>query len=565
MGTISATGLYTPPSTAGIHTVTAALSDLSQSANATVYITNYPGTFTRDIDKLRTGLNPNETVLTPANVNMTQFGKLFSYPVDGTADASPLYVPNLNMPGTGYHNVVYVATEHDSVYAFDADGRQSTPLWHVSFINPASGITSVPPGDTGECCDISPEIGITGTPVIDPTTNTLYVVAKTKEVSGGTTTYYHRLHALDLTTGAEKFGAPVVIQATASGTGAGSSGGHVPFISLHENQRAALLLNAGVIYIAFGGHGDVSPYHGWILGYNASTLQQVMAFCTSPNDNGVRLTGGGQGSGVWQSGDGLATDATGNIYFVTGNGIFDVNTGGIDYGDSFLKISPAGTVVDYFTPFDQQYMNDQDIDLGSGGVLLLPDQAGPHQHIAITAGKNGTIYVIDRDNLGHYNASNNNQIIQSVVNIFPNGTKNTGNFKAAVFWNGNLYFSADADYVKSFSMVNGLMSAAPISQSSFILNYPGATLELSANGTSNGILWAVQRVGLDPTGGGVTGPGSLHAFDASNLANELYNSNQASGSRDTLDYTAKWSAPLVANGKVFVASVSQLTVFGLLP
>ena len=565
VGTISASGLYTPPNTAGAHTITVALSDLSQSANATAYITNYPGTFTRDIDKLRTGLNPDETVLTPANVNVTQFGKLFSYPVDGTADASPLYVPNLNIPGMGYHNVVYVATEHDSVYAFDADGRQSTPLWHLSFINPAGGITTVPPGDTGECCDISPEIGITGTPVIDPTTNTLYVVVKTKEVSGSTATYYHRLHALDLTTGAEKFGAPIVIQATASGTGAGSSGGLVPFISLHENQRAALLLNAGVIYIAFGGHGDVSPYHGWILGYNAATLQQVMAFCTSPNDNGIRVTGGGQGSGVWQSGDGLATDATGNIYFVTGNGIFDVNTGGIDYGDSFLKISPAGTVIDYFTPFDQQYMNDQDLDLGSGGVILLPDQTGPHPHIAVTAGKNGTIYVIDRDNLGHYNATNNNQIIQSVVNIFPNGTKTTGNFKAAVFWNGNLYFSADADYVKSFSMANGMISAAPISQSSFILNYPGSTLELSANGTTNGILWAVQRVGLDPNGGGVTGPGSLHAFDASNLANELYNSNQASGSRDTLDYTAKWSAPLVANGKVFVASLSQLTIFGLLP
>jgi hypothetical protein len=216
----------------------------------------------RDIDQLRTGLNPSETVLTPANVNVGQFGKLFSYAIDGTADPSPLYVANVNFAGSGIHNVVYVATEHDSVYAFDADGRQNTPLWHVSFINPANGVTTVPPNDTGECCDISPEIGITGSPVIDSTTNTVYVVAKTKEVSGNTTNYFHRLHALDLATGAEKFGGPVVIQASVPGTGAGSSHGQVPFMSLHENQRAALLLTGGVVYIAFGGHGDQSPYHG---------------------------------------------------------------------------------------------------------------------------------------------------------------------------------------------------------------------------------------------------------------------------------------------------------------
>ena len=564
-GTITATGLYTPPAAVGTHTVTVAFSDLSQPASATVYVTNYPGTFTRDIDKLRTGLNSNETVLTPANVNVSQFGKLFSYPIDGTADASPLYVANLSIPGKGSHNVVFVATEHDTVYAFDADGLQTTPLWQVSFINPAVGITTVPPNDTGECCDISPEIGITGSPVIDPATNTLYVVVKTKEVSGNTTNYFHRLHALDITTGAEKLGGPIVIQASFPGTGAGSLGGVINFLSLRQNQRAALLLNNGILYIAFGAHGDQSPYHGWILGYDATTLQRVMVYNTSPNDNGIRVTGGGQGAGVWQSGDGLATDATGNLHFVTGNGIFDVNTGGPDYGDSFLKLSPSGSVLDYFTPHDQQYMNDNDIDLGSGGVLLLPDQPGPHPHLAITAGKNGTIYLLDRDNLGHYNASNDSQIVQSIVNTFPNGTKFTGNFKAPVYWNGRLFFSADNDYVKSFSIVNGLMSTTPTSMSSFVINYPGATLGLSSNGNSNAILWAIQRVDLDPNGGGVRGPGSLHAFDATSLGAELYNSKQASGSRDALDFTAKWSAPMVANGKVYVASLTQLTVFGLLP
>ena len=485
-----------------------------------------------------------------------RFGKLFSYSIDGTADTSPLYVANVQIPGAGSHNVVYIATEHDSVYAFDADGRQSSPLWHVSFINPANGITTVPPNDTGECCDISPEIGITGSPVIDPAGKTLYVVAKTKEVSGGNVNYVHRLHALDLATGAEKLGGPVAIQATVAGTGAGSSGGKLPFLPLRQNQRAALLLNNGVVYIAFGAHGDQPPYHGWVLGYRASDLLQVMVYNTSPNSS--------QG-GIWQSGDGLATDAAGNIFFVTGNGAFDVDSGGTAYGDSFLKLSPSGTVLDYFTPHDQLRMNSEDIDLGSGGVLLLPDQSGPHPHLAITAGKNGTIYLLDRDNPGRYNPNNDNQIVQSIVNIFPNGTYTTGNFKAPVYWNGRLFFSADADLIKSFSMSNGLMSTSPTSHSGLVLNYPGATLQLSSNGSTNAILWALQRVDYDPTGNGIQGPGSLHAFDATNLGNELYNSSQASGSRDALDFTAKWSAPLVANGKVFVASESRLTVFGLLP
>jgi hypothetical protein len=290
-----------------------------------------------------------------------------------------------------------------------------------------------------------------------------------------------------------------------------------------------------------------------------------MVFCTSPNDPGARVTGGGQGSGVWQSGDGPATDAAGNIYFVTGNGQFDVNTGGIDYGDTLMKISQAGAVLDYFTPHDQQYMNDNDIDLGSGGVLLLPDQPGPHTHLAITAGKNGTIYLVDRDNMGHYNPNNDNQIVQTIVNIFPHGDKNNGNFKAPVYWNGRLYFSADADVMKSFSLTNGLMSTTPTSQTSTVMNYPGATLSVSANGNTNGVVWALQRIDLDPTGAGVRGPGILHAFDANNLGTELYNSNQAAGSRDGLDFTAKWSSPTVANGRVYVASLSQLTIYGLLP
>jgi hypothetical protein len=549
--------LYTPPSTTGTHTVTVALADLSQSATSTVYISNYPGTFTRDIDNLRTGLNANEPILTPANVNVNLFGKLASYSIEGTSDATPLYVANVNIPGKGYHNVVYVATEHDSVYAFDADGLTNTPLWSVSLINPAAGITSIPATDTdtgGNCCDLSPEVGITSTPVIDPGTGTIYVVAATKEIVGGTATYVERLHALDITTGAEKLGGPAVIQASVSGTGDGSVGGKVNLNVLRQAQRPALLLNNGVVYFGFGGHDDLAPYHGWVLGYNATNLQQVMAYNTTPN---------GGGGGIWQSGDGLAADSTGNIYFVTGNG--DFASGSSNFGDSMLKLSSSNTLLDYFTPHDQDAMAALDLDLGSGGVILLPDQSGPYPHEAISAGKNGTIYVVNRDNMGHYNPNNDNQIIQALVNTFPGGTFGTGNFKAPVYFNGSVYFSADADTIKAFKLTNGLLSTSPTSQTSLIPAYPGATLSVSANGTAAGILWAVQRIDKDESGGGTVAPGILHAYDATNLAVELYNSNQASGSRDNLDFSAKWAAPLVANGKVFVATEGRITVFGLLP
>jgi hypothetical protein len=540
-GTITAVGLYSPPVTTGIHTVTAA--DEFQSSAATVYVSNYPGTFMRDVDMLRTGLNDRETVLTPANINATHFGKLFSYAIDGVSDASPLYVPNVNIPGQGAHNVVYVATEHDSVYAFDADGSSAGPLWHVSFLGP--GVTSVPADDVASD-DISPEIGITGSPVIDPATNTLYVVAKTKEVSGGTTTYVHRLHALNATTGMEKPGGPVVIQASVPGTGVGGNGSIVPFISLRENQRPALLLTNGVVYVAFASHGDVLPYHGWVLGYRASDLQQVLAYADTAD--------GSQG-GIWQGADSLATDATGNLYVVTGNGTFDANTGGRDYGDSIMRLSASGIVLDYFTPHDQAHLNTKDLDLGAGGPTLLPDQPGPHPHVAVAAGKNGTIYVVDRDNMGGFRPADDSQIVQSLVSVFPI------NYRAPVYWNGHLYFSADLDHIKSFQVTSGLLSTAPTSQSALFVNFPGATLRPSANGTDNGILWAIERIDAPL----VPMPGVLHAFDASNLGIELYNSTQAPNNRDGLDFAAKWSAPLVANGKVFVATNSSLNAFGLLP
>jgi len=511
--------------------------------------TSYTGTFTYHNHNARTGENLNETVLTWANVNQAQFGKKFSYPLDGIAYASPLYVANVLIPGQGGHNVVYVATEHDSVYAFDADGLIPTPLWKVSFINPPA-VTTVPSADTGDCCDLTPEVGITGTPVIDQGTGTLYVVAKTKEVVGVTTTYVQRLHALDITTGAEKFGGPAVIQASVPGTGDGNDGqGNVPFNALRENQRPALLLSHGVVYIGFASHADNPPYHGWVLGYEAHTLQQVMAYNNTPN---------GSDGGIWQSGGGLAADSAGNIFFVTGNGTFDANTGGVDYGDSIEKISAGGLVLDYFTPHDQVALSAADLDLGSGAALLLPDQAGPHPHLLVTAGKGGTIYLIDRDNMGHFNPTDDSQIVQSLPNIFPNpgGSNTLGNFSVAVYFNGFVYFSPVAGTIQAFQLSNGLLSTAPTSQSVATYAFPGGMLAISANGTTNGILWAVQRVGA-------TTPGVLHAFKATDLGVELYNSNQAAGSRDTLDIAAKFNIPLVANGKVYVASVSQLTVYGL--
>jgi len=554
-GTITPTGLYTPPTTIGTHTVTLRSSDQSLSADATVYITNTPGVFTRHNDNLRTGQNLTETVLSPANVTMQQFGKLFTYQLDGLALASPLYVANVNIPAQGFHNVVYVATEHDSVYAFDADGVGPTPLWHVSLIDPAAGVTTVPAADTGEIGDIPGEIGITGTPVIDPVSGTLYVVAKTKEVVGGNTDYVQRLHALDIATGDEKFGGPATLQASVPGTGLGSQGGQVSFDALRENQRPALLLSNGVVYIAFGSHGDVQPYHGWVLGYDATTLQQVLAFNATPNT---------EGAGIWQSGGGLAADAAGNIYFVTGDGTFTANTGGVDYGDTVVKLSPTGAVVDYFTPHDEAQIDAAGLDLCAAGVILLPDQPGSHPHLVVASGKNATVYLIDRDQMGNFNPTDDSHAVQTLPNIFPNGTEPIpGNFINSVYFNGTVYFSPTQDTIQAFRLSNGLLPTSPTSRSSRTYAFPGTPLAISANGDADGILWAVER-----NIGGYsdwTNPGTLRAYDPSDLSIELYNSDQA-GSRDAFDESAaKYSVPLVVNGKVFVVSVSKVIAYGLLP
>jgi hypothetical protein len=506
---------------------------------AVTHVASSAAVLTYHNDNLRTGQNVHETILTTANVNSSTFGKLFSLPVDGPIFAQPLYMPGVTV-GTQVHNLVFVATEHDSVYAWDADRASTTPVWHTSFINPAAGVTAIPCGEAadGNCATIYPEFGITSTPVIDSSTGTLYVVAATKE---GPTSYVYRLHALSVTTGQEKFGGPVPIQAAS---------GSVTLLPKQHLQRPGLLLVNGVVYIGFGSHGDMSPWYGWLLGYNASTLQRVMVFNTAPTN--------GEGA-IWQSGCGPAADGSGNIYFNTGNGPFDVNAGGRDYGDSIVKLNSSGTVLDYFTPYNQATLDATDADVGSSGLVLLPDQTGTYAHVLIGAGKQGVIYSVNRDGMGKYNAASNKNI-QSLA-----GLSSRGLFGSPAYWNGNVYFAAWDDYVRAFQVTNGMV--AQTSHSSITLAFPGATPSVSSNGTSrtsDGIVWIIQEDVQNDTV--LTKPPTavLRAYDATNLAIELYDSTQA-GTRDAAGGAVKFAVPTVANGKVYVGNSNQVTVYGLLP
>ncbi len=510
---------------------------------------------TQHYDNGRTGQNTAETALTPTNVNSTLFGKLFALGVDGQVYAQPLYVPGVAISGQGTHNVVYIATEHDSVYAFDAD--TGAKLWKVTLLT--NGGTAVPSSDV-VALDINPEIGITGTPVIDPSTKTLYAVAKSLETGN----FVQRLHAIDITSGVEKFGGPVVITAAVPGTGSGSTTGTLAFNSQWENQRPGLLLLNGYVYIGFAAHGDNGPWHGWVLSYNAATLAQAGAWCASPN---------GIGSGLWGSGAGLAADSlSGSRLFVaTGNGDYPVTgnvvptpppapSASVDFGDSIVRLSSTGgsiTPTDYFTPYNTASLDGADTDLGSGGVLIPPDQTGPYQHILIEVGKQGRIYILNRDAMtsdgSHFckGCSSDPEIVGTV-----NG--NGGLWAAPAYWNGNVYFVGSGDYLKVYSLSNGMLSASPTSQSASATNYPGSTPVISANGTSNAIVWVV-----DSSGYSTQKPSVLRAFDATDVANLYYDSSLTSG-RDTLGAAIKFAAPVVANGKVYVGTRTEVDVFGLL-
>ncbi|MGA2099544.1 MAG: choice-of-anchor D domain-containing protein [Candidatus Sulfotelmatobacter sp.] len=538
VGTISTNGFYTAPTAPGSHVITAtSTANTTQVASVPVVVTSYSGTFVYHNDDGRTGQNLQETVLTTGNVNTTQFGKIFSYPVDGQIYAEPLYVQGVSIPGQGMHNVTYVATENDSVYAFDADGATTTPLWQVSFLT--NGAQTLSTTDIGGCSNISPQVGITSTPVIDPQTNVIFVLARTKVVSGTTTSYYQTLHALDITTGLETPGSPVVIQASYP-----SSSGTVTFNPQTQNQRSGLFLDNGVVFISWASHCDIQPYHGWIMGYQEGSLQQVAVFNTTPN---------GVEGGIWQSGAAPAVDENGNIYAMLGNGTTDINTGGVDYGEALVNFSFTGsalTISDYFLPSNFQSLNNSDLDLGSGAPMLLPTQTTAPTELLVAAGKQGVVYLVDRTNLGKYNASGN-QVLQTL----PAGTVPTAHSMPA-YWQNNIYFCGVSDYLKSYLLSDGLLSTSPTSESPSLFGYPGATPAVSANGSTNGIVWAISTA----KGGYVW----LHAYDAVNLSRELYNTGQNSA-RDQGGIAVKFVVPTVANGKVYLATQGELDVYGLLP
>jgi hypothetical protein len=485
-------------------------------------------------DNSRSGQNLSETYLTPDVVNYNHFGELFSQPVDGMIIGQPLYVPNLQIQGAT-HNVVFVATLHDGVYAFDADsnrGNNASPLWYTSFIDPPT-VTTVPIADQGCPTNGFTELGILGTPVIDPRTNTMYLVAKTKEEGN----YVHRLHALDITTGQEKFGGPVVIKASYQ-----SGSNELIFRDRHRMQRPALLLSNGVIYIAFGNMACKSspPSTGWMMAYSASTLQQLAVLDVGPTQNSL--------PGIWMGGDGPSIDSNGDLYVATGDGLFDYAIGGLDYGDTLLKLNLAGNsfnLIDYFTPYNQADLYANDLDLGSSGLVILPDQQGPYPHLGIIAGKGGMIYLVNQDNLGQYN-SIADQVVQELP-FDPNSEVEI--MGGATYWNNFVYLGGLHVPVEAFSLTNGLLSTSPVATTTYPY-YFSSLFSISANGEENGILWGVEQLSQRSI---------LDAFDATNLT-LLYRS----GPRDPIDAATHLVLPTIANGKVYVGTKDDIVAMGLL-
>ena len=539
VGTIASsdatTAIYsaTASTQAGNHSVTAKVSGGALSTAVSIAVTDLKGVLTHHNDNSRTGQNIQEYALSPATVSATTFGKLFSCTLDspGYVYAQPLYVANLTMNDAKVHNVVFVVTESDWVYAYDADSSSCQQLWKKNLLGPAE--TTVPAADTAELNDLIPEIGITSTPVIDPQSKIIYVCAKSKSTTG----YFHRLHALTLASGAD---AIPTVEITATN-----------FSALEHLQRPALLLSSGTVYVAFGSHGDHNTYQGWLMGYDAATLVQRFVWSTTDP------TSGNNKGAIWQSGGGPAADDAGNVYLETANGEFDVNSGGSNYSDSVVKLSPNGAVLDYFTPSDESALNIADVDLGSAALILLPVSigSGAHPHLLVASGKPGVLFLLDQTNLGKFNSV----IDQAVQEV--NVQSNTMNILAGIFgqpayWNGNLYTAAIADYLKQFTIAGGTISNAPQTQSSRIYNRRGGAPTISANDTTAGVVWVLD-ISAYPNG-----PAVLNAYDANNVATELY-SSPTSGS-GAAGNAVKFTVPTVANGKVYVGTQGRLDVFGLL-
>jgi hypothetical protein len=519
---------------------------------ATLTVNSGPSASSIDVvtyhyDNARTGQNLKETALTPANVNSTKFGKLAELAVDGLVDAQPLYLSNVVIPNKGTRNVLYAVTEHGSVYAFDADSTSSTPLWFISTLKNGE----VPSDDRG-CSQVTPEIGITATPVIDRTRGphgAIYVVAMSKDGSGN---YFQRLHALDLATGGELFGGPVTIKATYPGSGANSSGGNVVFDAKQYKERPGLLQIGGTIYTTWSSHCDISPYTSWVMGFDANTLALAQS-------NILNLVPNGNDGGIWMAGSAPAADSSGNIFFLVGNGDFDTTLDANLFpkngncGNCFVKLATGGKIAlaDYFTPLNTVAESNADQDLGSGGAIAVPDvkdSSGTIRHLAVGGGKDAILYVVDRDAMGKFNASTD-QIYQEIK-----GQLGGSVFSMPAYFNGTVYYGAVSDSLKAFPIASAKLAASPSSQTANQFGYPGTTPSISANGAANAIVWAVENGGT----------AVLHAYDATNLATEFYNSNLAANSRDQFGGN-KFITPMVANGKVFVGTSNSVAVFGRFP
>ena len=545
-GIITPGGNFTPPSTPGAYTVMASLSN--SNGFATVEVTSFPGTLTWRNDNSRSGVNSQELALAPATVSSSTFGKLFSCPIDGYAYAQPLYMSNLLIPGSGIHNVIFVATEKDSVYAFDADANPCIPLWQTSLIPTGSQAIETPNFQI-TTTNIVPFVGITGTPVIDISTSALYVVAATQSIALNPT-YSQRIYALDLATGQPKI-QPAGVEISAPS-------GQIPVFSASlENQRPALLLDNGIVYVAFGSYGGLGDYHGWLFGYDSVSLLETGVIDFTPDTTQA---------GIWQSGGGPSSDSNGNIFLVTGDGPFDVDRGGMSYGDSFLRLGAAAglSVSDYFTPCDQATLQTAGEDVGASAPVLLPDSAGSSSqpHLLIGGSKGGSLYIVNRDTMGGFNSTCPDSLPR--VQTVPVGAGAI--LSTPLFWNNSVYVAPGNGNVMSFPMSGGILAPSPAaSQSPEALGPQGATPVISSNGTNNttnsAILWLIDSSGALAT---PNTPAILRAYDPNNLSSEIYNSAMAAASRDQAGLAVKFTVPTVANGKVYVGTQTELDVYGLL-
>jgi fibronectin type 3 domain-containing protein len=580
IGTISATGTYTPPSTAGTHTISAtSVADVTKSASASIAVTDLTGVTTYHNDLSRDGANTHEFALTTATVKTATFGKLFSCTTDGAIYAQPLWISNLTIAGVK-HNVIIVATQHNSVYAFDADANPCVTLWQAKLTDTAHGgtatETSVPSGPPGNLVgngfgDIAPEVGVTGTPVIDPSTSTLYVVSKSV-IPSGSPTFFQRLHALDLTTGSEKLGGPVSITSAITFPGNFDGGSTVAFDPRTENQRPGLALVNGVVYISWASHEDRDQYHGWVIGFSASTLALVPNAVFNSTPNVVNGAGYARG-GIWMGGGAPAADSSFNLYFLTGNGTFDAASGGSNYGDSTMKLSTTAgfAVADWFTPADQSNLDGNDTDHGSGGAAILINL--PAGNFVIGGGKEGNLFLLNCSAMGHYgaNASPVNSNATQIINV------GSGIFATSAFWNNSLYIAPSGGHLYAFPLntTTGLFTVGSATSASTSFGFPGATPSVSSSGTTNGIVWATDSGKYCTNQSPACGPAVLHAYDATAIRTELWNSSMVAG--DVAGFAVKFTVPTVTNGKVYIGTrgndngagtstvLGELDVYGLKP